>query len=180
MIKLISSDNEVVLLPRSAANIAVLVANALNLEDEEEERKEYDPVTMERVDTKALKEVVKFLILNRDTPMQEIGDPSSHPIPSTFVETVPQECFREYVEALGLDLMYRVRKAANFMGIESLYLLTNVWLTFHLMGKSVEEMHEILYIPVMTEEQAAQARLDHPWLFVIEDEADDADEAPAP
>jgi S-phase kinase-associated protein 1 len=179
MITLVSSDDVNVLVPRNAANLSALITDALALDDEEEEPDSYKPVEIKRVSSKTLELVVEFLVYFRDTPMLEIPDPLQSPIGATLEETVPQQWYRNYVEGLGLDTMYRVRSAAGFMGIEPLIMLTNVWLAFYLMDKTEAEMHEILCIPVMTPEQEAKARQDHPWLFEVLADHDDADDAAA-
>ena len=57
-----------------------------------------------------------------------------------FDDNVPQEWYRNYVSTMDLPMMFAVREASNFMDIKPLHYLTNVWLTFQLMGKSVDEV----------------------------------------
>lgn len=182
MIQLESSDGIMLQVPKDVARLSEFINNALNLEDENDGSSEQQQtVECKRVSSKTLESVVQFLTYHKATPMQAIPDPSKEVIAATYVEVVPQEWYRTYVEALGLDGMWRVRAAADFMGIEPLTYLTNVWLTFHLMDKSIDEMHEILHIPKMTSEQEAQARKDHPWLYIcLEEDLPKPEDASAP
>jgi Skp1 family, tetramerisation domain len=156
MIKLKSSDEVEIEISIAAAKLSEFIKNALSLDDDDLDlTKEYEPVNCERVASKTLESVVHYLTYYSTTKMHPISDPTKEVIPATYEEVVPQEWYRTYMDALGLDGMWRVRSAAHFMLIEPLTYLTNVWLAFHLMDKSIDEMHEILSIPKMTAEQVS-------------------------
>lgn len=172
MITLISRDDVKFYVPRSCAGGSRLVADALCFDDEEDDDEPavdgYKDVEIQRVLSPTLAKVVEFLRHYPIDPMVPIGEV----VRNTFEENVPQEWYRNYVDSMELCMMFAVREASNFMDIKPLLYLTNVWLTFQLMGKNVDEMHEMLNIPKMTEEDEANARREHTWIFEQPDEDD--------
>ena len=110
---------------------------------------------------------VEYLLHNKEEPMATILDPTTSTLKESFEDNVPQQWYRDYVENTGMEIFWKVRKTANYIGIEQLVLLVHVWLAFHIQDKSVDEMHDILGIARMSPEQEQEAREQHPWLFEI-------------
>ena len=53
----------------------------------------------------------------------------------------------------------------TFYNTEPLLDLTCLQVSFQLMGKSAEEIRNILNIPKMTEQEEKEARANHRWIF---------------
>jgi hypothetical protein len=178
MVKLVSTDGVEMELPASACQIVKVVQDAIKAAEKDAT---LVTVQLDRITSRSLGMVVKYLTYYDHTKMVPIPDPTTEMIPQTFVLTVPQKWYRDYMIEMGVDNMWRVRSAAHHMGIEPLTYLTNTWLAFHLMDKDVHQMHEILCIPRMTPEQEAKARFDYPQLFnMLEEDAKEPELEPAP
>lgn len=168
---LVSGDKTKIETSLAAIQHCELIKNALSHDEDSPDVPDTEvlgPVEIDRIDGDTLTQVVAFLEQQAVNPMKELSDP----IANTFDDNVPQEFYNTFVDQMGQEGLFRVREAANFMMIPQLINLTNLWLTFHLEGKTVDEIHEILGIPRLSEEEERQARQEHPWLF---DEAEIAE-----
>jgi hypothetical protein len=167
MVTVVSVDGVSFHLPCKAAQGCKMFSNGLQLEDDEGER--HEKIEIQKVTSEVLEKVVEFLVHNADDPMANIPDPRVNfsSIPNKFNQIVPAKWYRDYVKDMDLDLLYGVRSAANYLDIEQLYYLTNIWLVFQMIGMSIDQIHEFLRIPKMTKEEEEQAKKDFPWLFEI-------------
>jgi hypothetical protein len=162
-----SKDGDEIEISRSAAKLVGMIRNA-GLEDLSEDEPLPDALKEQdasRVSTSALKHVVRFLEYYVHTPMQAIPDPYEHDIADTLEQNVPQEWYRNFVQDLGLQTMFEVRAAANYLEIQPLHYLTNIWLVFEMQGKSVEEIRNILRLPKLSKAEEKKYREEYPWAF---------------
>lgn len=150
-------------LPRVAAQSSNFVHDFLcSLNDEEE----IPVLEIPRSTTLGLQNIVNYLVHHHQVEaMIPIADPSSSPLPSSWEAAVPQAWYRSYVESMGVPVVWKVRALANYMGIEQLSLLLNVWLTFQIAKSSLGEIGQLLHIPALTESQRQAAQEREPWLF---------------
>jgi hypothetical protein len=61
---------------------------------------------------------------------------------SSFIENIPQDWYRNFCSPENTDLpsLFAIREAADYLMIKPLVNLTNVWLTFQVIGKSTAEV----------------------------------------
>lgn len=106
-----------------------------------------EPIDCQRFVAEILQIIVIFLEHYHQDPMADLTDP----IKETYNDNLPQEFYREFVEkhigdASNTDRFYAVRSAVNYLGIEPLMILTNLWLTFQIQGRSVAEIHALMRV----------------------------------
>lgn len=177
VLTLISNENECFTIASDAIpRGSGFLENLIDIDNVESVEK---GIEIEKCDSETLQTIIQFLELNKANPMNEITDPREGNLEPSFEENVPQEEYRNFVSNMELALFWKVRAASNFLGIDQLVLLTNVWLAFYLQSKDISEIHEILQISAMTREEEERAREAHPWLFQNPDEADAAAEPAA-
>jgi hypothetical protein len=168
LIKLTTSDGLAIEISVKAAAHSELIKDAFGLGEDDENMEQDLVLDCPRLAFQTLESVVKYLEYYAETPMKAIPDPTTETVPPTLAEVVPQTWYLEFVVGLGVALMWRVRSAAHYLGIEPLTKLVNVWLAFHLMNKSLEEMNEILNMPkLMAAAQEAEAHKNNAQLPTI-------------
>jgi hypothetical protein len=127
-----------------------------------------EPIEIPRSSTAALKKVVEFLEHFETSPIS-LMEPDAGDIANTFEAVVPQIYYRRYVETMRPpELFWHVRMLSNYMEIEQLNILVNVYLAFQIYYDGAPEegrIAEILQIPAMTEEQLQDARATQSWMF---------------
>ena len=177
---LVSNDGTKFQLAASAiaSNSSSFLASLLETAEDDGGNSGDEEIVLDRCGTETLERIVYFLQLCITDPMEAIQDPRDGALKTTFELNVPQVVYRKFMTELPRSVFWKVRSASNYLGIEQLVLLSNVWLAFELKGKSVTEIHEILGIPMMTEEEENQARRDHPWIFADPDADDNSNNNP--
>lgn len=167
-----SSDNDIIEVSHAAARQSNFIADYLDTlteqcggNEESGSNSIPEPIEIPRSSTAALKKLVEFLEHCKNRPMAPIIEPDVAPIQNTFELTVPDLWYRNYVESMSPELFWQVRMLSNFMVVEQLNVLLNVWLTFRIVGCSSDRIGEILHIPPMTDEQFRHARESQSWLF---------------
>jgi hypothetical protein len=127
-----------------------------------------EPIEIPRSSTAALAKVVEFLEHFETSPIS-LMEPDAGDIANTFEAVVPQTYYRRYVETMRPpELFWHVRMLSNYMEIEQLNILVNVYLAFQIYYDGAPEegrIAEILQIPAMTEAQLQDARATQSWMF---------------
>jgi hypothetical protein len=127
-----------------------------------------EPIEIPRSSTAALKKVVEFLEHFETSPIS-LMEPDAGDIANTFEAVVPQTYYRRYVETMRPPVLFwHVRMLSNYMEIEQLNILVNVFLAFQIYYDGAPEegrIAEILQIPAMTEAQLQDARATQSWMF---------------
>ncbi|KAL7517288.1 hypothetical protein ACHAWX_002219 [Stephanocyclus meneghinianus] len=140
------------------AKLSQLVFDASeNKEDDDD-----SDVPIIKVESECLKKVVEFLKHYEQEPLKEIKTPLED---NTFEGVVKQEWYRNFVLEVDNPMLFDLVTAANFMAIQPLLDLTCLKVSCLLMGKSAEEIRNLLNIPAMTEEEEEHARREHRWIF---------------
>jgi hypothetical protein len=124
-----------------------------------------EAIEIPRSSTAALEKVVEFLEHYEECPMMPMIEPDGGNIPNTFALVVLQEYYRSYVETMQPEIFWQVRVLSNFMEIDQLNVLVNVWLTCQIYGSPEERIAELLQIPPMTDEELRHARSTQSWMF---------------
>lgn len=127
-----------------------------------------EPIEIPRSSTAALAKVVEFLEHFETSPIS-LMEPDAGDIANTFEEVVPQTYYRRYVETMRPpERFWHVRMLSNYMEIEQLNILVNVYLAFQIYYNGAPEegrIAEILQIPAMTDAQLQDARATQSWMF---------------
>eukprot|EP00956_Cyclotella_meneghiniana_P042714 scaffold249306_cov73-Cyclotella_meneghiniana.AAC.1 len=137
-----------------AAKLSQLVSDATEKFSESEST---PPVEILKVESECLAKVVEFLNHYEKEPLEEIKTPLAD---NTFEGVVKQDWYRDFV-AVDNPMLFDLVTAANFMAIQPLLDLTCLQVSCQLMGKSAEEIRNILNIPQMTEAEEKEARREH-------------------
>lgn len=105
---------------------------------------------------------MEFLIHYHSEPLTEIKTPLDD---NTFEGNVKQEWYQNFLKGIDQPMLFDLVTAANFMAIQPLLDLTCLKVSCQLMGKSADEIRQILNIPKLTPEEEATARREHRWIF---------------
>ena len=103
----------------------------------------------------AHQEVNKYREAEIKTPLED----------NNFEGNVKQEWYQNFLKGIDQPMLFDLVTAANFMSIQPLLDLTCLKVSCQLMGKSSEEIRQILNIPKLTQEEEEAARRDHGWIF---------------
>jgi S-phase kinase-associated protein 1 len=146
-----------------AAKLSDLVRDSLGDGDGDGDGDEPQVIDLlNRVSTDTLEKVIDFMVHYAQEGMAEIPTPLGG---SSFNEIVKQEWYMEFMVNMERPMLFDVLTAANYMGVKPLLDLACLKVTFELIGKSADEIREILNLPELTPEEEAQARAEHRWIF---------------
>ncbi|KAL7455908.1 hypothetical protein ACHAWC_010228 [Mediolabrus comicus] len=160
-IKLISRSGDPFELPYAAARLSHVVRDAQAEEDDGVIDTPED-VQIIKVESRCLEKVVEFLKHYHEEPLVEIKTPLED---NTFEGNVKQEWYQNFLKGIDQPMLFDLVTAANFMAIQPLLDITCLKVSCQLMGKSAEEIRQILNIPKLTAEEEEAARRDHRWIF---------------
>ena len=163
-----SQDGDTYEIPASAARLSQLVKTTIECnsdDDDEEEDNEniLEPIDLPKVGSNCLERVVNFCIHYENEPMLPIDASSKKE--DTLEKIVTQTWYQDFIIDMDQTMVFELLTAANYMEIQPLLDLTCITVSIGFLGKSAEEIREILKIPKMTPEEEAQARKDHRWIF---------------
>ena len=147
--------------PYAAARLAHVVRDA-NDENDDGEIDSPEDVEILKVESPCLEKVVEFLKHYHEEPLTEIKTPLED---NTFDGNVKQEWYQNFLKGIDQPMLFDLVTAANFMAIQPLLDLTCLKVSCQLMGKSADEIRQILNIPKLTPEEEATARREHRWIF---------------
>ena len=134
IVTLRSMDGLTFQLTANAANLSTMVSNAGSR-----------VVEIMNVNADTLGDVVNFLTHYDQDPMQDIPMPLNR---NSFDEIVTQDWYRDFLNTKTRQQVYQLLKAANEMKIKPLHYLTFLKITFELTGMTVEEIRDILNLPL--------------------------------
>ena len=162
-----SKDGDTYEIPASAACLSQLVKTTIecNSDDDEEDDEEtfLEPIDLPKVGSNCLERVVSFCIHYENEPMLPIDASTKNE--DTLEKIVTQTWYQDFIIDMDQTMVFELLTAANYMEIQPLLDLTCITVSIGFLGKSAEEIREILKIPKMTAEEEAQARKDHRWIF---------------
>uniref|UniRef100_A0A7S1B338 Uncharacterized protein n=1 Tax=Corethron hystrix TaxID=216773 RepID=A0A7S1B338_9STRA len=138
-VKLVSEDGEIFTTTVAAGKLSVLVANAIQEEDEEETE-----VPLMNVSAEILKMVIKFCEHYIKDPMNNI----EKPIPSSNMKDMVQDWYAEFIDPKNLaqKVLFEVILAANYMEIAPLLELGTAAVASMMRGRTAEEIRETFNI----------------------------------
>ena len=147
--------------PYAAARLSHVVRDA-NDENDDGDIDSPEDVQILKVESRCLEKVVEFLNHYHKEELAEIKTPLED---NTFEGNVKQEWYQNFLKGIDQPMLFDLVTAANFMSIQPLLDLTCLKVSCQLMGKSSEEIRQILNIPKLTQEEEEAARRDHRWIF---------------
>ena len=170
MISIESSDGALFQVNLAEASISQLVCDAFYMNEEEEEDNRNDdlskchttPVQLINVQSECLQKIVTFMKHYAKEPMNDIPIPLKE---GSFSDIVQQEWYRSFVQGIDSSMLFQLVTAADYMDIQPLLSLACLRVSSDLMGKSSEQIRDILNIPKLTPEEETKAREEHSWMF---------------
>lgn len=82
-----------------------------------------------------------------------------------FNDIVVQEWYRNFIQELPKEMVFKMVNAANYMDIPSLLDLSVLRVSADMMDKDAEGIRKMLNLPKMSEEDERKAREEHRWIF---------------
>jgi S-phase kinase-associated protein 1 len=117
-------------------------------------------INLENIDNQTLTEIIKFLDYYHDKPFEKIPKP----LRSDDLSVCVEDWYVEYLNNMGMEILFEVIKSANFLEIESLLDLTCAKVATMLKGKSVEEIRETFGIENdFTPEEEEEIKKENTW-----------------
>ena len=163
---------------KAHASLSRLVRDATSMEESENDddggnNDEMNaPIQLINVQSECLQHIVNFMKQYAQEPMvdiriQEEGAAGGAGAGSggSFTDIVQQEWYRFFVCDLDSSMLFQLVTAADYMDIQTLLSLTCWKVSSDLMGKSPEQIRDILNIPKLSATEEAEAREEHSWMF---------------
>jgi S-phase kinase-associated protein 1 len=176
MISIESSDGRIFQVNKAHASLSRLVRDATSMEesDNDDDGGNNDemnaPIQLINVQSECLQHIVNFMKQYAQEPMvdisiQEEGAAGACRAGGSFTDIVQQEWYRSFVCDLDSSMLFQLVTAADYMDIQPLLSLTCLRVSSDLMGKSPEQIRDILNIPKLSATEEAEAREEHSWMF---------------
>mmetsp|Transcript_14049 Transcript_14049/g.17077 ORF Transcript_14049/g.17077 Transcript_14049/m.17077 type:complete len:239 (-) Transcript_14049:299-1015(-) len=120
-------------------------------------------ITLPKVNSTILTQIINFMKHYNNEPLHPITAPFQG---SKLSDIITQEWYLNFIQSIQeKQLIFQLISSADFMDIESLLNLGCLVVSTDMMGKSAEEIRDILKIEKMSEEEELKAREDHGWMF---------------
>ena len=188
MISIESSDGTVFRVHRRHACISRLLRDAISEDSDNDGDNDYDinndnstdnhiqdanndtPMQLINVKSECLQHIINYMNHYAQDPMNEIPIPLNEEHEheqggASFHNVVPQKWYRDFVNDQESTMLFQLVTAADYMDIQPLLSLTCLKVSSNLMGKSSEQIREILNISKLTPKEEAEAREEHSWMF---------------
>ena len=169
MISIESSDGTSFLVNQVEASISKLVCDAIYIDEDGDDHLSDDtstsdvtPVQLINVKSECLQNIVEYMKHYAKEPMIDIPVPLKE---GSFADIVQQEWYRTFVQGIDSRMLFQLVTAADYMDIQPLLSLTCLRVSSDLMGKSSEQIRDILGIPKLSPEEETKAREEHSWIF---------------
>jgi S-phase kinase-associated protein 1 len=163
VIRVKCTEGQVFELTVEAASLSEVLSDAFDPDEYmDSSGEDTTPIDVTKIRAACLQNVIDYLTHYQQDPMTEITTPLDG---DTLQEIIKQDWYRRFIETIDLSMVFQLVTAANYLNIKSLLDLAILRVSIELMGKPVDEIHKILNIPQMTEEEKIQAMEDYKWLF---------------
>eukprot|EP00978_Attheya_sp_CCMP212_P041818 scaffold244618_cov52-Attheya_sp.AAC.1 len=163
VIRVKCTEGQVFELSVEAASLSEVLSDAFDTDEYmDNSGEDTTPIDVTKIRAACLQNVIDYLTHYQTDPMNEITTPLDG---DTLREIVKQDWYMRFIQTMELPMVFQLVTAANYLNIKSLLDLAILRVSIELMGKPVDEIHKILNIPQMTEEEKIQAKEDYKWLF---------------
>jgi len=169
-----SSNGQVFTLHAKAACISRLIKDVIDIDYATEDKDDGDlhpandgiipTIELTNVGTECLQNVIKFMNHSVTEPMLPIKVPFEG---ESIQDVISPPWYVDFATGLELKMVHELVAAANYMDIEPLFGLMCLVVTVQLMGKSTDEIKDLLGIEELTETEEQRARENHQWLFQV-------------
>lgn len=135
MITLVSKDGEEVTVSAQAARISGMISNIV--EDLDDDDDHVDKLPLPKIDGPSLHRIVQFMNLHAQDRMLDIPLPLDG---ATLEENVTQAPYRDFINNLDHESLFKLLSAANYLSITPLLDLACLRVTYIIKDKSADEV----------------------------------------
>lgn len=141
MLTLVSKDDTEVSVSVQAARISGMISNIIEeVDDEEEVTSMQDKLELPKIDSRSLQLIVMFMNMYAEERMVDIPLPLDG---ATLEENVTQTRYRDFINGLDNEALFKLLSAANYLSITPLLDLACLRVTFLIKDKSAAEVSPI-------------------------------------